>query len=311
MYSLFVDFTCDYCSASLGHFTDQSKTIEFQNDYIEKNAFSAKVYSSNSSKRPISQKFRCKNCGLIQLAPRYPASILEEAYAYSDSSEFSNPSIYRIRTFKRAIDKIIDLLPPKDSNVLDIGCGGGEFIKVMQSAGYKAIGLEPNKKLSEIIRKNFDVNVITGTLENLEIVDKFKIVTMWDVLEHVNSPKKTLNQVVNIMANSHSQDSSASSRKCKSLLILNLPMIDTFPAKFLRKFWPFYLEVHLFYFTLKSVEKYTNELGLELISVKRFWQTLPLRYLISRQFGIELKWIPNIPIRYYLGQRTLVFRYNG
>jgi 2-polyprenyl-3-methyl-5-hydroxy-6-metoxy-1,4-benzoquinol methylase len=285
MYSLFVDFSCDYCSASLGYFTDQSKTIEFQNDYIEKNAFSAKVYSSNSSKRPISQKFRCKNCGLMQLAPRYPASVLEEAYAYSDSSEFSNPSIYRARTFKRAIDKISHLLPPKDSHVLDVGCGSGEFVQVMKSIGYKAIGLEPNKKLSEIIRKKFNVTVLTGTLENIEISDKFEIITMWDVLEHVNSPKKTLMRVSNMMAKSRSQDSTESSRNYRSILILNLPMIDTFPAKFLRKFWPFYLEVHLFYFTLESIEKYTTELGLELISTKRFWQTLTLRYLINRQFG--------------------------
>ena len=311
MYSLSMDFTCDYCSAILHNFTDQSKTVEFPKVNIEENDFNVKVYSSDSSKRLVSQKYKCEKCSLIQLAPRHPESVLEEGYAYSDSSKFSNPSIHRARTFKRAIDKISHLLPPKGSHVLDVGCGSGEFVQVMKTIGYKAIGLEPNKKLSEIIRKKFNATILTGTLEDIEISDKFEIITMWDVLEHVHSPKKTLMRVSNMMAKSCSQEGTESSQNYTSVLILNLPMIDTFPAKFLRKFWPFYLEVHLFYFTLESIEKYTTELGLELISTKRFWQTLPLRYLINRQFGKELKWVPNIPIRYYLGQRTLVFKYHG
>lgn len=78
--------------------------------------------------------------------------------------------------------------------VLDIGCGGGAFLKLMEEKGYTVTGIEVNP-----VRRKYCENI------GLDIVDKpiedsywkkdtseFTTVTMWDVIEHVNFPKETV-----------------------------------------------------------------------------------------------------------------------
>ena len=117
-------------------------------------------------------------------------------------------------------------------------------------------------------------------------------------MEHLSDPKKTL-----LLANSLLHQS--------GVLILNLPMIDTMPAKILGKRWPFYLNVHLFYFTKQTASELLDQSGYELISSRRYWQTLSLGYVFARA-GIKLPnflgVILSLPIRYYMGQRTLIAR---
>ena len=71
----------------------------------------------------------------------------------------------------------------------------------------------------------------------------FDLITLSDVLEHVSEPSQMINDVLQYLRPS-------------GLLLLNLPMIDTLPARFLNKFWPFYLEVHLYYFTIQTINQF-------------------------------------------------------
>ena len=86
-------------------------------------------------------------------------------------------------------------------------------------------------------------------------------------------------------------------------------MVDYFPAKLLRGAWPFYLNVHLFYFTRKTIIKLLEKNGFEVIHVKNYWQCLSLGYVLIRAnlpISPEILKKLRLPVWYYLGQRTVV-----
>jgi hypothetical protein len=126
----------------------------------------------------------------------------------------------------------------------------------------------------------------------------FDVVSLWDVLEHLSDPKQTLKKIHAMLPS-------------EGLLILNLPMIDTLPARVMGFRWPFYLNVHIYYFTLKTIEALLLETGYEIQGVRRYWQTLSLGYVLNRA-GIKLpekvEDMLNVPFRYYMGQRTIIVR---
>ena len=64
------------------------------------------------------------------------------------------------------------------------------------------------------------------------------MVTLWDVLEHLASPNNELHTIHELLEDD-------------GILVINVPDISSLPAKIMRWKWPFYLSVHLTYFTLK------------------------------------------------------------
>lgn len=82
------------------------------------------------------------------------------------------------------------IIKPQDS-VLDLGCGIGittEFIKKMGVK--KVIGVDLSPKLIEYAKKTVeDINFIVHDITNLDLHEKFDVITLCDVMEHVPQDK--------------------------------------------------------------------------------------------------------------------------
>lgn len=295
----FMEFTnCEICNSS--NFTVlKSSNINRQTGFDEL----AKQFISSSTAKLAFQLVRCNLCDLIFVNPRIKSSVILSSYATAIDTNHQYQSDYRIKSFKRALkgtEKYMNNsnLDFKRSNVLDIGCAGGAFLKAAEQLDYTALGLEPSKNLTLWAKENLNVRVIATTLEKYSKnkTKKFSIVTFWDVLEHIHNPSKTLRYAKKIL-------------KDEGILIINVPMVDSFPAKLLRGAWPFYLNVHLFYFTRKTIIKLLEKNGFEVIHVKNYWQCLSLGYVLIRAnlpISPEILKKLRLPVWYYLGQRTVV-----
>ena len=70
----------------------------------------------------------------------------------------------------------------KNANVLDIGCGTGSFLEYLNDKNWNTVGIEPNQTAKEkAVEKGVTCFSETNELES----QKFDIITMWHVLEHV------------------------------------------------------------------------------------------------------------------------------
>jgi 2-polyprenyl-3-methyl-5-hydroxy-6-metoxy-1,4-benzoquinol methylase len=73
--------------------------------------------------------------------------------------------------------------------LLDVGCGSGRFLQVMQKAGWDVLGVDPDEAAVERARVVFGVPAISGDLLQLELpADSFDAVTLSHVIEHALHP---------------------------------------------------------------------------------------------------------------------------
>jgi len=89
---------------------------------------------------------------------------------------------------------------PEDSHVLEIGCNSGGLLRLIseQRKGY-CVGLEISEKLAEKAKaKGFNVTI--GQAENLPWEDnKFDVVVMTEVLEHIYQPGLALKEAHRVL----------------------------------------------------------------------------------------------------------------
>jgi 2-polyprenyl-3-methyl-5-hydroxy-6-metoxy-1,4-benzoquinol methylase len=89
-------------------------------------------------------------------------------------------------------------LPP--ARVLEIGCAHGGFVKMLNLAGYTAMGMEMSPVVIDKACRRFEVEVVQGPIEAVNgNLPKFDIIAMFDVLEHFPDPNESLARIVEHM----------------------------------------------------------------------------------------------------------------
>ena len=88
----------------------------------------------------------------------------------------------------------------KNLKILDIGCGGGIICEPLARLGAKVTGIDfvPNNiKAAKIHSKKnkLKINYIYKDIEKSKIDEKFDIILMFEVLEHLDNRKKTINKI--------------------------------------------------------------------------------------------------------------------
>ena len=217
-------------------------------------------YFLTKKKFVISQ---CTECGFKFTNPR-PA--LDDLPKYYESTEYISHSnadkglvnkIYQIvRTYtlkskERLINSFIT-----EGQILDIGCGTGEFLNKMQQNSFIATGIEPNQDARKHAKRKYGLAVydevdIIGLSKN-----HFNVITLWHVLEHVFYLNERIAQLKELIAKD-------------GILVVALPNPSSWDAKHYGKFWAAYdCPRHLYHFDQPSVKKIFNDHGFEVVNQK-------------------------------------------
>lgn len=94
---------------------------------------------------------------------------------------------------------VLDLLPAAGGlRVLDAGCGAGAFLRILQTMGHEAVGIDISREAVETVRRTgaraFVGNPETG--EGLGDAGRnFDVVTALDFLEHTFDPSSVLRRL--------------------------------------------------------------------------------------------------------------------
>lgn len=142
-----------------------------------------------------------------------------------------------------------------DRSVLDVGCGIGEFLVQLQSAGATAFGLDVSEEALKVAREVHPSNRLFTDIRLLPEYQLFDIITLWEVVEHVANPVDLLRGL-------------AGRLKLGGLLAVSTPnWRDPFVRRTRRaSYWPPY---HVHFFTPASLRWMVDKAGLSVCYLRR------------------------------------------
>lgn len=110
------------------------------------------------------------------------------------------------RTFSAAA-KVLSLIKDVDKSILDIGCGFGILVAMATLRGKQIIGIDTSRYMiegSQAYLKHLELKPCLVSLTTIEALleqgERFEVITMIDVLEHIEDPKRFLLTVESLLA---------------------------------------------------------------------------------------------------------------
>lgn len=119
----------------------------------------------------------------------------------------------------------------KNTKILDLGCGTGEFINELQKRGCQVWGVDFDKEAIKIAKEHFGLeNVFSISFKDFfqkRDLPKFDIICFFEVIEHLDNPLKFIQNVKNLL---RSNGKIVLSTPCRERMLLNLNSWD-FPLR--------------------------------------------------------------------------------
>lgn len=145
---------------------------------------SAELYSQSFSDGTAQDVVSCTTCGFCYASVSPPVDYdLDSKYAVVESiGSGENP---RERRRQDQIAQLItDILPRRDSSILDIGCARGGMLEALRRAGYtRVIGMDPSANCVAACRAK-GLDAYQGSLQD-QAAWRYDFVILSHVLEHV------------------------------------------------------------------------------------------------------------------------------
>jgi SAM-dependent methyltransferase len=208
-----------------------------------------------------------------ELAPYYSSNY--EAYDPAHGSrEDDEQSAERARTE----GKLRHISLPTGKRLLDVGCGGGFFLRVAQKLGAIVEGIEPSTYAAEQTRKT-GIKVFNGTLEQYVAAgntDRFDIITANHVIEHVPRPVETLSLMKSLLTPD-------------GFIWIGVPNANYEISRKLRGYWHSTdLPYHLMQFSPESITKAGEIAGLKVRSQET--ESIPRIVAGSLRLYLRYRW---------------------
>ncbi len=182
--------------------------------------------------------------------------------------------------------------------LLDVGCGGGYYLRIVRRMGVEAEGIEPSAYAADVARQT-GLPIFCGTLEEYVArapEKRFDVITSNHVLEHVPEPVETLEAMRRVLAPG-------------GLIWISVPNAQCQACRTLRDRWHSTdLPFHLMQFSPESLRRSGERSGLRVRSLTSY--SLPsataesIRTILRRRYAVPARLTAKIGlIDHYLAPR--------
>ncbi|WP_400075765.1 class I SAM-dependent methyltransferase [Winogradskyella sp. R77965] len=156
--------------------------------------------------------------------------------------------------------KLINSFSSETKNLLDIGCGTGDFLQTALKANWNIIGIEPNEKARQIANSKTSNSVFEIEYLSKLQAQSFDVITLWHVLEHLPNLEMHTALFKHLL-------------KPNGTLVIAVPNFKSYDAKYYKNYWAAYdAPRHLWHFSKTSISELFKKKNLKLVSV------LPMKF---------------------------------
>ncbi len=220
--------------------------------------------------KPDARYVRCNSCSLVYENPRFTEQELVEFYSKksyfiqeSESSTTSGYQNYYNQCTQGLREEYFDIVEryarTKRGLYCDVGCGPGGVLKIAERRGWSAVGVEISSWAVTEGKKD-GLNVIEGSLLDAKFpTDHFDALSMFDVLEHLATPKEYLKEIHRIL-------------KPGGVLVVETPNVDGFFARYVYKQDADLIKprAHICLYGPKSAKRLFSPMGFSSIEIMTF-----------------------------------------
>ncbi len=264
-----IDVQCNLCGAD-DYVVRFPATLQ-PHEKIGADAFSC----TNPGYGHHAQIVTCRRCGHVYANPRWPGDEILEAYTAVTDETYVQERAGRELTFQkhlRAMEKRVG--QANGRSLLDVGAYIGVFVETAAEAGWQACGVEPSAWAAALAQRQ-GLNVIHGTQDAPELHGKpFDVVTMWDVIEHVVDPSGEVGKAYDLLVPG-------------GWLVVHTMDINSLIARLMGARWPWLMDMHIHYFSQKTLGKMLQKNGFEVIWSGAEGRYLRLNYFVSRVVALN------------------------
>jgi ubiquinone/menaquinone biosynthesis C-methylase UbiE len=218
---------------------------------------------------------QCNHCGYVYANPRWSSDELVAAYTAVEDEMYLAERAGRELTFRRHLQALEKFTGPANGrSLLDVGAYIGVFVEVAQAAGWQAYGVEPSSWAAKVAQER-GLRVVEGTQDAPELWGmQFDVVTMWDVIEHVDDPSAELAKAYRLL-------------EPGGILAVHTMDIDSRIARLMGGRWPWLMDMHMHYFSRATLAQMLKKNGYEVLWSGAQGRYLRLGYLASRVGGLN------------------------
>ncbi len=219
--------------------------------------------------------FACRDCRFVFSNPYTGEKDIVTFYSQLQDSEYSQEAENRAKNFNTLLERMQKLQSmgkaPAGKKLLDIGAASGIFLDMARSAGYGIEGVEPSNFLVREAEKHYGIKLFEGTVETYTSAEKFPVITLLDIIEHLVEPDAFMNHVDRLI-------------QPGGLLVLVTPDVSSLAARIMGKRWWHYRIAHINFFNLHSLRFLLEKHGYEIILKKKYVWNFSVFYLLTRLF---------------------------
>ncbi len=223
--------------------------------------------------RPIAARFdmqtsvaECVPCRLAYQTPR-PSEEASRAYMnwrWSSGDRYVTDSESKRRAAREKLRQV-EAVRSAPGRLLDFGAGSGAFVRASLDGGWDTVGVEQSEAAIARAREYYGV-----ALQSALPDDRFDVITLWDVVEHLRDPIAVLRLLHDRLAEG-------------GMLFLETGNYENWRRVLEGDRWGLYLLDHHFYFTPHSLEIATSQAGFSAFRVLDVDHSAPsLRRLLTR-----------------------------
>ncbi len=213
--------------------------------------------------------YRCFECDFL-FCPEM--GDLLSFYAQMDDVEYQNTRTQRALQMRYLLRQAEIALShnesPENLRLLDVGAGSGIMVEEAIKSGFEAVGLEPSQSLCSAAQE-MQLPVINECFPSAQVTSQFDVITLVDIIEHVDNPKALLLQVQQQL-------------KEGGVCLLVTPDVKSVVARVLGWRWWHFRVAHVGYFSRVNMQRLLEDCGLSVRVFRRPGWYFPADYLFER-----------------------------
>ena len=217
----------------------------------------------------------CPHCGLRFTHPRPAPEVIgkyyqsEEYYSHQQNKKGLVPRIYEfVKTFNIKHKASLAVGGLTQGQLLDIGCGVGDFLVYVKKQGWEVQGIEPSDDARKIAETRLGFMPKSPSESSIFEDHSFDVITMWHVLEHIDDLHFQTSEIVRLL-------------KPGGRLIIALPNFQSFDCQYYKEKWAAWdVPRHLNHFAPDVLRGMFSSLGFQVIDTQKLiWDSYYISFM--------------------------------